>query len=131
MMNLMMKLFLYIMMKVLKTGDCWSCTCQMGSGSKPHLWTARILTGGFIYFYFILFFSRDVPSSAALPIIRPALGRQHSVSDRAKVAMQGYLNLFLGNLDIVNSREVFRSSSHCEHSDASQISRDLNSDTFD
>ncbi|XP_062175862.1 phospholipase D zeta 1 isoform X2 [Alnus glutinosa] len=50
--------------------------------------------------------NRDVPSSAALPIIRPALGRQHSISDRAKVAMQGYLNHFLGNLDIVNSREV-------------------------
>ncbi|KAG6504979.1 hypothetical protein ZIOFF_037327 [Zingiber officinale] len=48
---------------------------------------------------------RDVPSSAAFPIIRPALGRQHSISDRAKVAMQGYLNHFLGNLDIVNSEE--------------------------
>ncbi|XP_015900013.1 phospholipase D zeta 1 isoform X1 [Ziziphus jujuba] len=52
--------------------------------------------------------NRDVPSSAALPIIRPALGRQHSMSDRAKVAMQGYLNHFLGNMDIVNSREVCR-----------------------
>ncbi|KAK9288199.1 hypothetical protein L1049_016648 [Liquidambar formosana] len=50
--------------------------------------------------------NRDVPSSAALPIIRPALGRQQSISDRAKVAMQGYLNHFLGNMDIVNSREV-------------------------
>ncbi|PON88229.1 Phospholipase D family [Trema orientale] len=50
----------------------------------------------------------DVPSSAALPIIRPALGRQESISDRAKVAMQGYLNHFLGNMDIVNSREVCR-----------------------
>lgn len=50
--------------------------------------------------------NRNVPSSAALPVIRPALGRQHSVSDRAKVAMQGYLNHFLGNLDIANSREV-------------------------
>ncbi|KAK8508477.1 hypothetical protein V6N12_011462 [Hibiscus sabdariffa] len=28
--------------------------------------------------------SRDVPSSAALPVIRPALGRQSSISDRAK-----------------------------------------------
>lgn len=53
---------------------------------------------------------RDVPSSAALPIIRPALGRQHSMSDRAKVAMQGYLNHFLGNMDIVNSREVLLAS---------------------
>lgn len=52
------------------------------------------------------FLSRDVPSSAALPIIRPALLRQHSMSDRAKLAMQGYLNHFLSNLDIVNSREV-------------------------
>ncbi|XAR48677.1 Phospholipase D [Bertholletia excelsa] len=52
--------------------------------------------------------SRDVPSAAALPIIRPALGRQHSISDRAKVAMQGYLNHFLSNMDIVNSREVCR-----------------------
>ncbi|XP_043723030.1 phospholipase D zeta 1-like [Telopea speciosissima] len=48
----------------------------------------------------------DVPSIAALPIIRPALGRQQSISDRAKVAMQGYLNHFLGNMDIANSREV-------------------------
>ncbi|XP_050218111.1 phospholipase D zeta 1 [Mercurialis annua] len=50
--------------------------------------------------------NRNVPSIAALPVIRPALGRQHSMSDRAKVAMQEYLNQFLGNLDIVNSREV-------------------------
>ncbi|RZC93997.1 hypothetical protein C5167_016692 [Papaver somniferum] len=50
--------------------------------------------------------NRDVPSSAALPIIRPALGRQQSISDNAKVAMQGYLNNFLGNLDIANSPEV-------------------------
>ncbi|KAL3508128.1 hypothetical protein ACH5RR_033510 [Cinchona calisaya] len=50
--------------------------------------------------------NRDVPSSAALPIIRPALGRQNSLSDRSKVAMQGYLNHFLGNIDIVNSHEV-------------------------
>lgn len=57
-------------------------------------------TGSFLF--------RDVPSSAALPIIRPALLRQHSMSDRAKVAMQGYLNQFLGNIDIVNSREVCR-----------------------
>ncbi|KAA8527420.1 hypothetical protein F0562_034865 [Nyssa sinensis] len=56
--------------------------------------------------------NRDVPSSAALPIIRPALGRQHSMSDRAKVAMQGYLSHFLGNMDIVNSREE---SCHCCH----------------
>ncbi|KAM0923435.1 hypothetical protein ACQ4PT_005533 [Festuca glaucescens] len=49
---------------------------------------------------------RNVPSSAVLPVIRPALGRQHSISDRAKVAMQEYLNHFLGNLDIVNLREV-------------------------
>ncbi|CAK7333296.1 unnamed protein product [Dovyalis caffra] len=50
--------------------------------------------------------NRDVPSIAALPVIRPALGRQHSMSDNAKVAMQQYLNHFLGNMDIVNSREV-------------------------
>ncbi|XVF62533.1 hypothetical protein PTKIN_Ptkin09bG0015700 [Pterospermum kingtungense] len=50
--------------------------------------------------------NRDVPSSAALPVIRPALGRQSSMSDRAKVAMREYLNHFLGNMDIVNSREV-------------------------
>ncbi|KAG2588331.1 hypothetical protein PVAP13_5NG218900 [Panicum virgatum] len=50
--------------------------------------------------------NRNVPSRAVLPVIRPALGRQQSVSDRAKVAMQEYLNHFLGNLDIVNSREV-------------------------
>ncbi|GAB2277379.1 Phospholipase D zeta 1 [Dionaea muscipula] len=49
---------------------------------------------------------RHVPSSAALSIIRPSLGGQQTVADKAKVAMQGYLNHFLGNLDIVNSREV-------------------------
>ncbi|OVA02602.1 Phospholipase D/Transphosphatidylase [Macleaya cordata] len=49
---------------------------------------------------------RYVPSRAALPIIRPTLGKQQSVLDTAKVAMQGYLNHFLGNMDIVNSREV-------------------------
>ena len=55
----------------------------------------------------MIFLFRDVPSSAALPVIRPALGKQHSMSDDAKVAMQQYLNHFLGNMDIVNSREVF------------------------
>ncbi|KAI4372494.1 hypothetical protein MLD38_010716 [Melastoma candidum] len=50
--------------------------------------------------------NRDVPSKAALPLIRPALGRQQSISEKAKVAMQEYLNHFLGNLDIANSREV-------------------------
>ncbi|KAK2637963.1 hypothetical protein Ddye_025758 [Dipteronia dyeriana] len=48
----------------------------------------------------------NVPSSAVLPILRPALGRQQTVSDRANLAMQDYLNHFLGNIDIVNSREV-------------------------
>ncbi|KAK4433895.1 Phospholipase D zeta 1 [Sesamum alatum] len=52
--------------------------------------------------------NRDVPSIAALPIIRPALGRQHSMSDRAKGAMQGYLNHFLSNIDLVNCEEVCR-----------------------
>lgn len=55
---------------------------------------------------YVVFLCRDVPSSAALPIIRPALGRQQSIADRAKSAMQGYLNHFLGNISIVNSREV-------------------------
>ncbi|XP_022719474.1 phospholipase D zeta 2 isoform X2 [Durio zibethinus] len=50
--------------------------------------------------------NRNVPSMAALPILRPTLGGQQSVADKAKVAMQGYLNHFLGNMDIVNSREV-------------------------
>ncbi|KAI8024040.1 Phospholipase D zeta 1 [Camellia lanceoleosa] len=50
--------------------------------------------------------TRHVPSRAALPIIRPALGAQQTISENAKVAMQGYLNHFLGNMDIVNSREV-------------------------
>ncbi|KAK3160706.1 hypothetical protein QOZ80_1BG0063280 [Eleusine coracana subsp. coracana] len=60
--------------------------------------------------------NRNVPSSAVLPVIRPALGRQQSVSDRAKVTMQEYLNHFLGNLDIVNSREV------CKFLEVSQLS---------
>ncbi|RZC80705.1 hypothetical protein C5167_043282 [Papaver somniferum] len=50
--------------------------------------------------------SSYVPSRAALPFITPALGRQKYVMERAKVAMQEYLNHFLGNMDIVNSREV-------------------------
>ncbi|XP_012088961.3 phospholipase D zeta 1 isoform X2 [Jatropha curcas] len=49
--------------------------------------------------------NRNVPSVAALPIFRPALGGQQAI-DKAKVAMQNYLNHFLGNMDIVNSREV-------------------------
>ncbi|KAK3036777.1 hypothetical protein RJ639_029742 [Escallonia herrerae] len=50
--------------------------------------------------------NRYVPSRAALSVIYPALGRQQTVTDKAKFAMQGYLNHFLGNMDIVNSREV-------------------------
>ncbi|XP_062081905.1 phospholipase D zeta 1-like [Humulus lupulus] len=50
--------------------------------------------------------NRNVPSRAVLPVIRPAIGGQQSISDRAKEAMQGYLNHFLGNLDILNSQEV-------------------------
>nr|XP_027114761.1 phospholipase D zeta 1-like isoform X1 [Coffea arabica] len=50
--------------------------------------------------------NRNVPSRAALSIIRPALSRQQTVSEKAKVAMQGYLDHFFGNLDIVNTREV-------------------------
>lgn len=50
--------------------------------------------------------NRDVPSRAALSVIRPAIGKQQIISDKAKAAMQGYLNHFLGNLDIINSREV-------------------------
>ncbi|KAL4588394.1 hypothetical protein LXL04_001278 [Taraxacum kok-saghyz] len=48
---------------------------------------------------------RSVPTRAALSIIRPSIGRS-TISERAKVAMQNYLNHFLGNIDIVNSREV-------------------------
>lgn len=60
--------------------------------------------------------SRYVPSRAALSVIRPSLSSQQIVSDRAKVAMQGYLNHFLGNLDIVNSKEV------CKFLEASKLS---------
>lgn len=49
---------------------------------------------------------RDVPSSAAFPVMRPALGRLSSVSLKAISSMQGYLNHFLDSLDIVNTREV-------------------------
>ncbi|PIN08407.1 Phospholipase D1 [Handroanthus impetiginosus] len=76
--------------------------CKMTKNQMMRLFhhaMMRVLeTGGFLF--------RDVPSSAALPIIRPALGRQHSMSDRARRAMQGYLNHFLSNIDIVNSQEV-------------------------
>lgn len=50
--------------------------------------------------------NRYVPSKAALPVIRPSIGAQQTISENAKVAMQGYLNHFLGNIEIVNSREV-------------------------
>ncbi|XP_031103467.1 phospholipase D zeta 1-like isoform X1 [Ipomoea triloba] len=52
--------------------------------------------------------NRHVPSKAALPIIRPSLGRQCAILERAKSAMQDYLNCFLGNLDIVNTSEVIK-----------------------
>ncbi|KAH0838915.1 hypothetical protein HID58_092349 [Brassica napus] len=45
--------------------------------------------------------NRNVPSRAALSIIRPTIGRSETVVDRGRAAMKGYLNLFLGNLDIV------------------------------
>lgn len=98
----MMRLVLCVLRKVPKTGD--SSTRTSFHDKREALNTSIpviiviILTGGFLF--------RDVPSSAALPIIRPTLGRQHSMSDRAKTAMQGYLNHFLGNIDIVNSQEV-------------------------
>ncbi|KAJ1692083.1 hypothetical protein LUZ63_008781 [Rhynchospora breviuscula] len=60
--------------------------------------------------------NRNVPSRAALSVIKPALGRQQSISDRAMVAMQGYLNHFFSNLDIVNSREV------CQFLEVSRLS---------
>ncbi|GAB4835774.1 Phospholipase D zeta 1 [Ancistrocladus abbreviatus] len=59
---------------------------------------------------------RYVPSRAALSIIRPAFRGQQTVTDKAKVAMQGYLNHFLDNLDIVNSQEV------CEFLEVSKLS---------
>ncbi|KAH6558875.1 hypothetical protein KP509_1Z041100, partial [Ceratopteris richardii] len=49
---------------------------------------------------------KDVPSSAAFPVMRPALGRLSSVALKAISSMQGYLNHFLNSLDIVNTREV-------------------------
>ena len=49
---------------------------------------------------------RDIPSSAALPVIRPAIGRLPVISQRATTAMQNYLNHFLESLDIVNTPEV-------------------------
>lgn len=52
-----------------------------------------------------IFLGRDVPSRAAFSVIRPTIGKQQ-IADKGKAAMQGYLNHFLGNLDIVNSREV-------------------------
>ncbi|VVA96594.1 unnamed protein product [Arabis nemorensis] len=52
--------------------------------------------------------NRNVPSRAAFSIMRPTIGRSETVVDRGRTAMQGYLNLFLGNLDIVNSKEVCR-----------------------
>lgn len=51
---------------------------------------------------------KDIPSSAALPVMRPALGRLPTITYRAQNAMQDYLKHFLDDLDIVNSREVCR-----------------------
>nr|XP_043625255.1 phospholipase D zeta 1-like [Erigeron canadensis] len=58
---------------------------------------------------------RSVPTRVALSIIRPSIGRS-TVSEKAKVAMQNYLNHFLGNIDIVNSREV------CQFLEVSKLS---------
>lgn len=82
------------MRKVLRTGDKQYSLFWV----FEQFWNVLANDSGFWY--------RDVPSSAALPIIRPALGRQDTMSDRAKTAMQGYLNHFLGNINIVNSPEV-------------------------
>ncbi|KAJ7522274.1 hypothetical protein O6H91_18G004000 [Diphasiastrum complanatum] len=49
---------------------------------------------------------RDVPSRAALPVMRPALGRSLSISQKVTLAMQNYLCHFLGSLEILNTREV-------------------------
>ncbi|KAJ0079809.1 hypothetical protein Patl1_22330 [Pistacia atlantica] len=43
--------------------------------------------------------NRYVPSSAALSILRPSLGRQPTISEKAKVAMQGMQ--ILGGLEVV------------------------------
>ncbi|KAK1417718.1 hypothetical protein QVD17_26852 [Tagetes erecta] len=58
---------------------------------------------------------RSVPTRAALSIIRPSIGRS-TVAEKAKIAMQNYLNHFLGNIDIVNSREV------CQFLEVSKLS---------
>ncbi|KAK9053325.1 hypothetical protein SSX86_029958 [Deinandra increscens subsp. villosa] len=58
---------------------------------------------------------RSIPTRAALSIIRPSIGRS-TISEQAKVAMQNYLNHFLGNIDIVNSREV------CQFLEVSKLS---------
>ncbi|KAL8188849.1 hypothetical protein R6Q57_029604 [Mikania cordata] len=58
---------------------------------------------------------RSVPTRAALSIIRPSI-RKSTVSEKAKVAMQNYLNHFLGNIDIVNSHEV------CQFLEVSKLS---------
>lgn len=97
----MMGLFLYIMKKVLGPGDC--LTIYNRTLCRTSL-CYTIMVPGLNYKLFLL--SRYVPSVAALPILRPSLGGKQSVWGRAKAEMQGYLNLFLGNLDIVNSREV-------------------------
>jgi phospholipase D1/2 len=51
---------------------------------------------------------KDIPSSAALPVMRPALGRLPTITYRAQNAMQQYLKHFLDSLEIVNTREVCR-----------------------
>ncbi|XP_024390954.1 phospholipase D zeta 1 [Physcomitrium patens] len=51
---------------------------------------------------------KDIPSSAALPVMRPALGRLPTITYRAQTAMQDYIKHFLDDLDIVNTREVCR-----------------------
>ncbi|CAM8888686.1 unnamed protein product [Rhodiola kirilowii] len=60
--------------------------------------------------------NRCVPTRAVLPVLRPALGSQLTATDRAKEAMQGYLNHFLGNMDIANSRQV------CKFMEVSKLS---------
>ncbi|XP_024516571.1 phospholipase D zeta 1 [Selaginella moellendorffii] len=49
---------------------------------------------------------RDVPSAAALPVIRPTLGRLPSIADNSISEMQTYLDHFVKNLELLNSEAV-------------------------
>lgn len=96
MMILMMMLFAFTRMQVCDISEWLPCSFVIRL-EQLFDFIACILTS---------FSCSNIPSRAAFSIISSSVGRQQSIAEKAKVAMQGYLNHFLGNLEIVNSQQV-------------------------